>query len=291
MTVPADSFVVPEAFIALAGQMADAARAAVMPYFRTRALVVDDKEDASPVTAADRECERILRALVARAYPGHGVVGEEMAATRVNAEWVWVIDPIDGTKSFVTGKPVFGTLIALLHRDRPDRGASFDARVAPLGAHSHDDSPARPVLGIIDHPALDVRYLGVAGRPTTRNGEPVRVRACGALKDAWLYATTPEMFRPGAEAEAFTRLKNRVKFPVYGAECLAYGLLTEGFVDLVAEATMKPVDYLPLVAVVEGAGGVITDWQGHPLALESPGQVLAAGDPRRHAEALAILKG
>ena len=286
----AGSLVIPEAYIAFAGQMADAARAAVMPHFRTRALVVDDKADASPVTAADRECEIALRALVAREHPGHGVVGEEMAATRADAEWVWVIDPIDGTKAFITGKPLFGTLIALLHRGRPDRGASFDARVTPVGVHSHDDSPARPVLGIIDHPAIAVRYVGVSGRPTTRNGEVVRVRACGALKDAWLYATTPEMFREGAEAEAFARLKKRVKFPVYGAECLAYGLLAEGFVDLVAEATMKPVDYLPLVAVVEGAGGVITDWQGRPLALDSPGQVLAAGDPRRHNEALAVLK-
>ncbi len=260
MTAPA----VPEAFVALAGRMADAARAAVMPHFRARALAVDDKADSSPVTAADRECERTLRAIVAREQPEHGVVGEEMAATRADAEWVWVIDPVDGTKAFVTGKPLFGTLIALLRH-------------------------GRPVLGIIDHPAIDVRYVGIAGRPSARNGQAIRVRACGALKDAWLYATTPEMFRPGAEAEAFTRLKKKVKHPVYGAECLAYGLLAEGFVDLVCEATMKPVDYLPLVAVVEGAGGVITDWQGRPLALDSPGQVLAAGDPRRHADALAVL--
>jgi histidinol phosphatase-like enzyme (inositol monophosphatase family) len=256
---------VPETFVAFALRMADAARAAVMPHFRTHALVVDDKSDSSPVTAADRECEHTLRALIAREQPGHGVVGEEMAATRADAEWVWVIDPIDGTKSFVTGKPLFGTLIALLRR-------------------------GRPVLGIIDHPAIDARYVGIEGRPTTRNGQPVRVRACAALKNAWLYATTPEMFRPGPEADAFVRLKKNVKHPVFGAECLAYGLLAEGFVDLVCEATMKPVDYLPLVAVVEGAGGVITDWRGRPLGLDSSGQVLAAGDPR-HAEALAILAG
>ncbi len=257
---------VPDAFVALALRMADAARASVMPHFRAPALVVDDKADSSPVTAADRECERTLRALIAREQPGHGVVGEEMESTRAAAEWIWVIDPIDGTKSFVTGKPLFGTLIALLRH-------------------------GRPILGIIDHPAIDVRYVGIAGKPTTRNGQPVRVRACAALKDAWLYATTPEMFRPGAEADAFIRLKNKVKHPVYGAECLAYGLLAEGFVDLVCEATMKPVDYLPLVAVVEGAGGTITDWHGRPLALDSTGQVLAAGDPRRHAEALEVLAG
>ena len=263
---PAFAAAVPEALVALALRMADAARAAVMPHFRARALVVDDKADSSPVTAADRECERALRALVARECPGHGVVGEEMAPTRADAEWVWAIDPIDGTKSFVTGKPLFGTLIALLHRNRP-------------------------VLGIIDLPAIGVRYLGVAGRLSTRNGHAIRVRPCAALSEAWLYATTPEMFRAGREAGAFDRLKKRVKHRVYGAECLAYGLLAEGFVDLVAEATMKPVDYLALVAVVEGAGGVITDWQGRALGLDSSGQVLAAGDPRRHKEALAVLQG
>jgi len=257
---------VPDALVALALRLADAARAAVMPYFRTRALAIDDKADSSPVTVADRECEWALRAVVAEEQPGHGVVGEEMASTRADAEWVWVIDPIDGTKSFVTGKPLFGTLIALLRQ-------------------------GRPILGIIDHPAIDVRYLGIAGRPTTRNGEVVRVRSCDALKDAWLYATTPEMFRPGAEADAFARLKKKVKHPVFGAECLAYGLLAEGFVDLVCEATMKPVDYLPLVAVVGGAGGIITDWRGRPLGLDSEGQVLAAGDRRRHAEAMAALAG
>jgi histidinol phosphatase-like enzyme (inositol monophosphatase family) len=266
VTVPAGSPDVPEAFAALALRLADAARAAVMPHFRARALVVDDKSDSSPVTVADRECERALREMIAREQPDHGVVGEEMAATRADAEWIWVIDPIDGTKSFVTGKPLFGTLIALLRQ-------------------------GRPVLGIIDHPAIDARYVGIEGKPTTRNGRPVRVRPCAALKDAWLYATTPEMFRPGAEADAFARLKTKVKHPVFGAECLAYGLLAEGFVDLVCEATMKPVDYLPLVAVVEGAGGLITDWRGRPLGLDSPGQVLAAGDRARHAEALAILAG
>ncbi len=257
---------VPDPFVALAHEMADAARAVVMAHFRAPMLVVDDKDDSSPVTIADRECERILRARVARDYSGHGIVGEELGSERADAEWVWVIDPIDGTKAFVTGKPLFGTLIALLHH-------------------------GRPVLGVIDHPALDVRYVGVNGKPSTRNGREISVRACPALDRAWLYATTPEMFRPGPEADAFARLAGRVKHPVWGAECMAYGLLAEGLVDLVVEATMKTVDYLPLVAVVEGAGGVMTDWQGRALSLESPGQVIAAGDAARHQDALAVLNG
>ena len=257
---------VPDPFVALAHELADAARGVVMAHFRTAALVVDDKDDSSPVTVADRECERTLRARVARDYPGHGIVGEELGRERADAEWLWAIDPIDGTKAFITGKPLFGTLIALLHR-------------------------GRPVLGIIDHPALDVRYVGIAGRPSTRNGREIRVRACPALDRAWLYATTPAMFRAGPEADGFARLAGRVKHPVWGADCLAYGLLAEGFVDLVVEATMQPMDYLALVPVVEGAGGVVTDWQGGALSLHSPGQVIAAGDKARHQDALAILRG
>ena len=177
-----------------------------------------------------------------------------------------MLDPIDGTKSFVTGKPLFGTLIALLKNDKP-------------------------ILGIIDHPALKERFVGAAGRPSTWNGKPIRVRPCPKIADAWLYATTPEMFRPGEETDGFGRLKTKVKHPVYGAECYAYGLLSAGLVDIVCEATMKPVDYCAVVPVVQGAGGVITDWQGRPLGLRSTGQVLAAGDGAVHKAAMAALAG
>jgi inositol-phosphate phosphatase/L-galactose 1-phosphate phosphatase/histidinol-phosphatase len=256
---------VPEDSIALATRLADAARAVVMKYYRT-AVAIDDKADSSPVTIADREAEQAMRALIEAAHPNHGIVGEELGAVRADADYVWVLDPVDGTKAFITGKPLFGILIALLHR-------------------------GRPVVGIIDHPALGERFLGVAGRPTFYNGKPARTRACPSLEKAWLYATSPEMFRAGPEADAFQRLKKRVKHPVYGAECYAYGLLAAGFVDLVVEATMKPMDYCALVPVVEGAGGVITDWQGAALGLGSSGQVIAAGDAKLHAAARAVLAG
>lgn len=256
---------VPEASIALAMLLADAARAVVMNYYRT-GIAIDDKADFSPVTIADREAEQVMRSLIEAAHPDHGIVGEELGAVRADAEYVWVLDPVDGTKAFITGKPLFGILIALLHR-------------------------GRPVIGIIDHPALDERFLGVAGRPTLYNSKSVHTRACPSLDKAWLYATSPEMFRAGPEADAFQRLKKRVKHPVYGAECYAYGLLAAGFVDLVVEATMKPVDYCALVPVVEGAGGVITDWQGTALGLHSSGQVIAAGDSTLHAAARAVLAG
>jgi inositol-phosphate phosphatase / L-galactose 1-phosphate phosphatase / histidinol-phosphatase len=252
----------PQSHIDLALRLADTARRIVRGYFR-QPVTVEDKADASPVTIADREAEAAMRRVIGEAAPDHGILGEEYGPERVDAEWVWVLDPVDGTKAFITGKPSFGTLIALLHR-------------------------GRPVLGIIDQPILDERWLGVAGRPTTLNGEPIRVRSCQALNLAALYATAPEMFA-GADARAFEGLRRRVKLPRYGADCYAYGLLACGFVDLVAEASLQPYDYLPLVAVIEGAGGLITDWQGQPLGLASDGRALAAGDRRLHAEAMRVL--
>lgn len=221
-----------------------------------------------------------MRALIASTFPDHGVFGEEHGLTRgrgAGADWLWVLDPIDGTKSFITGKPLFGTLIALLHK-------------------------GTPLLGVVDQPVLRERWLGVAGRATTLNGAPVRTRPCpGGVKGAYMYSTTPHMFS-GANEAAWARLRDRVRIPLYGCDCYAYGLLASGHCDLVAEADLKPYDYAALVPVVTGAGGVITDWAGRPLRWEpdaaagdgssggaAPGEVLAAGDPAVHAEALAIL--
>ena len=252
------------AFADVAGRLADAAARIAMKYFR-RDLAVDDKTDLSPVTRADREAEAAMRDILGAAFPGHGIYGEELGKDRIDAEYVWVLDPIDGTQSFVTGKPLFGTLIALTR----------------LGV---------PVLGVIDAPALNERWLGIAGRPTTFNGAPARVRGCAELGRAWLYATSPQMF-PGGDFDAFERLRGRVRRAVYGAECYAYGLLASGHVDLVAEATMQPYDFLALAPIVAGAGGIITDWRGEPLTLGSGGRVLAAGDARIHGAALEVLAG
>jgi len=184
---------------------------------------------------------------------------------RADAKYVWVLDPIDGTKSFITGKPLFGTLIGLLHE-----GAA--------------------VLGLIDQPVLGERWLGARGRPTTLNGRPVHVRPCGELGRAALYATSPHMFE-GADKQAFARVRDAVKLPLYGADCYAYGLLACGFADLVVEASLAAYDYCGVVAVIEGAGGVITDWTGAPLGLGSDGRVVAAGDRRSHERALELLAG
>ncbi|MCB2100144.1 MAG: histidinol-phosphatase [Rhodobacterales bacterium] len=253
-----------DAFSVLAERLANVAAPEVMVRFRT-GLLAESKADSSPVTEADRAAEAALRALIEAEQPDHGIVGEEYGSDRADAEYVWVLDPIDGTKSFVTGKPTFGILVALLHR-------------------------GRPVIGVIDHPALGDRWVGVAGRPTTFNGRPIATRPCAALDQAWMYATSPTMFRPGPEREAYGRLSGAVRQALYGCDCYAYGLLSCGTVDLVCEATLMPYDYLALVPVIEGAGGIITDWSGQPLGLEGDGTALAAGDRALHQAALARLK-
>ncbi|KAI8475911.1 MAG: hypothetical protein J3K34DRAFT_382483 [Monoraphidium minutum] len=261
------------AAVELAHKLADAAARVTSRYFRAT-FDVDIKTDASPVTVADREAEAAMRSLIRSAFPEHGVFGEEHGlelGSGGGADWLWVLDPIDGTKSFITGKPLFGTLISLLHR-------------------------GTPLLGVIDQPVLRERWLGVAGAPTTLNGAPIRARACPGVGSAYMYSTTPHMFS-GDNEVAWSRLRDSVRIPLYGCDCYAYGLLAAGHTDLVAEADLKPYDYMALVPVVQGAGGVITDWAGRPLqwhpqsadAQVKPGEVLAAGDARVHAEALRIL--
>jgi inositol-phosphate phosphatase/L-galactose 1-phosphate phosphatase/histidinol-phosphatase len=253
-----------DAFLTLALRLADAAGAEIRPHFR-RPLIVDDKPDLTPVTVADRAAEAAMRTLIEAHYPGHGIIGEEFGRVREEAEFVWVLDPIDGTKSFISGVPLFGTLIALTRR-------------------------RRPMLGIIDQPISRERWVGAAGRRTMLNGAPVRSRACPSLAAATLFATTPDMFRD-ENAAAFARLSAAVKLVRYGADCYAYGLLAAGFVDLVLEANLKPYDFCAMVPIVEGAGGVATDWRGEALDLASDGRILVAGDRRAHSAALALLDG
>jgi inositol-phosphate phosphatase / L-galactose 1-phosphate phosphatase / histidinol-phosphatase len=253
-----------DAFVRKAEAMADAVRPVVLRYFADPVLF-EMKPDLSPVTVADREAEATMRRLIEAEMPTHGILGEEYGADRLDAPHVWVLDPIDGTKSFVTGKPLFGTLIALLRE-------------------------GRPIVGVIDMPALGERWVGAEDRATTFNGRQVRVRACEALSRAWLYATSPRMFTDAA-ALAFERLRSNCYADVYGADLYAYGLLARGRVDLVCEASLQPYDYCAAVPVVEGAGGVISTWDGQPLGLSSGSCVLAAGDARTHDAARAALGG
>jgi len=254
--------VVEPRFVQLANQLADAVRPIAARYFRTQ-VAIDDKTDNSPVTIADREAETAMRDLLTRHVPEHGVFGEEHGAVRTDAEYVWVLDPIDGTKAFITGLPIFGTLVALLHR-------------------------GKPVLGIIDQPVLKERWLGVAGERSTFNGQPISVRTCAALANAYMYSTAPIMF-PGAYAKPHEKLTRQVKLFRWGGDCYAYGLLASGHVDLVVEADLKLYDFAALVQVVKGAGGLITDWKGGELDMHSDGSVLAAGDAAIHRAASGVL--
>jgi inositol-phosphate phosphatase / L-galactose 1-phosphate phosphatase / histidinol-phosphatase len=253
---------VPASYIDLAGRLADISGPIIARYFRS-GIAIADKADASPVTAADREAEAAIRAVLEAECPEHGILGEEHGGQNLDAEFVWVLDPIDGTKAFVTGKPLFGTLIALCQN-------------------------GSPVLGVIDQPILKERWIGAIGHPTTYNDEVISTRSGVDLGDAWLYATSPSMFK-GTNENAFNRLAEEVKFPLFGGDCYAYGLLASGFTDIVCEATMQPYDYCALVPVVEGAGGKMSDWAGAPLTMSSDGTVLAAGDTALHQAAIDIL--
>jgi histidinol phosphatase-like enzyme (inositol monophosphatase family) len=248
----------------LAERLVDASGAVLRRYFGA-GLDPDDKDDRSPVTLADREAEAAMRAILAERVPGHGVIGEELGASGGGEELVWVLDPIDGTKAFVVGKPLFGTLVALLHH-------------------------GRPVLGVIDQPVLGDRWIGAAGRATTRSGRHARTRASVALDRARLSTTGPKDFSSGGRA-AFERVAARARLVSYGGDCYQYGLVASGSIDVVVEEGLKLWDYAALVPVIEGAGGVITDWEGRPLHAASDGRVIAAGDPALHAEVVTTLAG
>lgn len=255
----------PKELVELAARAADAARGVLLAH-RHAPFAVEDKPDRSLLTVADREAESAMRELILAECPEHGIIGEELGFDRADAEYVWVLDPIDGTQAFVCGIPLYTTLIALTRA-------------------------GRPLLGLIDQPVTRERWLGASGRATTLNSEPVRARACPQLANAYLCATTPAMFQ-GAAAAAFARVAERVRSVRYGTDGYAYGLLASGRVDLIVEADLAPYDYIAHVAVVAGAGGALTDWEGRPVPLgPGPARVVASGDPALHARTLEVLAG
>ncbi|MFC3712670.1 histidinol-phosphatase [Sphingoaurantiacus capsulatus] len=248
----------------LAERLADAAGAAVRPYFR-QPFDIETKGDLSPVTAADRAAETAMRAIIEAERPQDGIIGEEFGRVREDARYVWVFDPIDGTRAFITGRPLFGTLIALL-----------------------DDG--KPVLGVIDQPIIGDRWVGAEGRPTLLNGLPVRTRACASLAEARVGTTSPQAFGEAPFA-AFERLRPHVCDVIYGGDCYNYGVLAAGHLDLVVESGLQLYDFAALVPVIEGAGGRMVDWQGRPLDRRSDGSVVAAGDAELIPAALKLLNG
>lgn len=254
----------PSDMIDLANRLADASGPVIRKYFRTP-IRIDGKADSSPVTAADREAEQAIRAILAETRPDDGIIGEEFGNTNTDAAYVWVIDPIDGTKSFISGRPIFGTLIALV-RD------------------------GTPILGVIDQPVNGERWVGAAGTGTVYNGKPVKVRACPSLSNAIAGTTAPDLFGPGQE-QHWRKVAAGAKHAVYGGDCYTYAQIASGFVDVVLEAGLQTYDFCALAPVIEAAGGIVTDWQGNPVSLSSDGTILACGDVRTHAEILGLIGG
>jgi len=239
-------------FHEFANRLADKAGEIIRKYYR-QPMTVDKKDDESPVTIADREVEHVLREMIEAAYPEDGILGEEYDRKESANGRTWVIDPIDGTKSFVIGRPTFGTLVALCENDIP-------------------------VFGMIDQPILRERWIG-DGKTTTMNGESVRTRECSNVYDAVIGATTPMMFDKLSEYdrayEIFEKDQSRM---VWGGDCYMYGLIASGYMDVAFEQNLSPYDFAALIPIIKGAGGHISDWRGDELSLNSVGKVIAVGD-------------
>ncbi|MCW5717807.1 MAG: histidinol-phosphatase [Bauldia sp.] len=253
--------------VSFLGHLADLAGAAILPHFRTRG-VVDSKgtNRFDPVTAADREAEQVIRAAIGARYPDDGILGEEFGTTNSHAERIWVIDPIDGTRSFIAGLPVWGVLVGLLTR-------------------------GTPTIGMMAQPFTGERFFGDGRRAWfTGPGGPrdLSVRPCATLDEAVMFTTAPDLFA-GDERTSYDRVEKRVRLARYGADCYAYCMVAAGFVDAVVEAGLQTYDIVPLIPVIEGAGGRVTDWDGNPPL--GGGRVVASGDARLHDRILDVLRG
>lgn len=244
----------------LANHLADAAREVIHTHFRTPFEIIA-KADESPVTVADRAVEARMREMIEKTFPNDGILGEEYGVKPTQNGRVWVLDPIDGTKSFIIGRPTFGTLIAL----------------------ADDDVP---VMGIIDQPVLKERWIGAKGQQTTFNGQPVRTRPCVSIKEAIISTTSPRQV-PGIWPKFYTDCKA----VVWGADCYSYGMMVNGWVDLVVETCLATYDFAAIPPIIEGAGGLMVDWDGKPLTLQSDGRTIALGDASLKQAALDFVNG
>ena len=257
--------------IAFAHRLADAAGATIMPYFRQRIavankpMVIEGREVFDPVTEADKNAEKAIRAIIEKERPDDAILGEEFGETPGKSAYRWVLDPVDGTRAFINGRHEWGSLISL-------------------------EENGKPVLGILDQPSIGERFTGVNGTASLRfKGAdiPLHVRQCEKLGDAILCATHPDGYFGKEERDAFRRVQRAVKMTRWGGDCYIFGTMALGFTDVIIESAFKRWDVAALIPIVEGAGGIITNWQGGDCS--GGGQCLAAGDKRVHEAALELL--
>lgn len=254
-------------FNAFIGRLATASGDTILPFFRT-SLGVENKNksnDLDPVTEADRAAEAVMRRMIKDQFPQHGIVGEEFGAERADAEYVWVLDPIDGTKSFISGMPIWGTLIALMHNGAPAYGMMSQPFV---GERFSGDNGA-------------AQYDGPSGK------RKLAVRRCASLSEATLFTTSPRLMNSDDRA-TFERVEKEARLSRYGGDCYAYCMLASGHLDLIIETELKPYDIAALIPIIRGAGGIVTTWDGEPA--QSGGRIVAAGDKRVHDAALKLLQ-
>jgi myo-inositol-1(or 4)-monophosphatase len=266
-------------FAAFVDRLAQVSGEVILPFFRS-AFSAEDKSKGGvfdPVTEADRAAEVAMRRLISQTFPSHGIIGEEYGSDRPEAEYVWVLDPIDGTKGFISGLPMWGTLIGLMHR-------------------------GQPVYGMMSQPFTRERYFGDGKRSRWRGlalprgdaaggdwtQRTLHTRACASLTEATLMTTSPLLYNED-DRVAYQRVEKPTRLVRYGGDCYAYCMLASGFIDLVVEASLKPYDIVALVPIIEGAGGIVTNWEGGPAA--KGGRIIAAGDHRVHEEAMKMLAG
>jgi myo-inositol-1(or 4)-monophosphatase len=252
-------------FSSFVDQLASVSGETILPFFRT-ALAIENKKAGGfdPVTAADRAAEDAMRTLIAKNFPAHGILGEEYGAERTDAEYVWVLDPIDGTKSFIAGMPAWGTLIGLMRF-------------------------GEPVFGMMNQPFTRERFSGDGGAAHYRGlsgNRDLRVRECARLADALLFTTSPLLMNASDRAD-FGRVENAVKLSRYGGDCYAYCMLAAGQIDLIIETEIMPYDIVPLIPIIAGAGGIVTTWENGPP--QAGGRIVVAGDSNVHQAALEML--
>ena len=252
-------------FSSFVDQLSSASGDTILPFFRT-ALAVENKKTGGfdPVTAADRAAEQTMRALIRKQFPGHSILGEEYGSEHTDAEYVWVLDPIDGTKSFIAGMPVWGTLIGLMRF-------------------------GEPVFGMMNQPFTRERFSGDGGAARYRGpggNRELRVRECASLSDAVMFTTSPLLMNRSDRA-AFSKLEDKVKLSRYGGDCYHYCMLAAGLIDVIVETEIKPYDIVAIIPIVTGAGGIVTTWENGPA--QAGGRVIVAGDKRVHTAALEIL--